>query len=146
MKLLNYNIVLLVFVAVTILGCKETDHPLTEKGKLLTAPGWHISSDIENGIQHNLDAPWSLDDCWFFYANGTFLNSVGKVLSPTTGGLHEKDSYGTWELVENETKLSYSNNNPYYQLTDSIEIKPDTMILIIHFETVNRLLIYTHCN
>ena len=116
MKLLNCNIVLLVLVAVTITGCKETDNPLTEKEKLLTAHGWHMSSEIENGIQHNLNAIWSLDDCWFFNSNGTFINSLGKVLNPSTiGGIHEKDSYGTWELVENETKLKFSINNLYSQ-------------------------------
>jgi len=152
MKLLSLIVILI--LVMMIAGCKKKENvsienkPLTENEKLLTAHGWHLSLDIENGEQHELNSPWSLDDCWFFYPNRTFINSYGTILRPPgPGGSPEENSSGTWELGENETNLNWTTTKPYnFQLSYPVIIKPDTMILTIITQEVNRILIYTNCN
>jgi hypothetical protein len=154
MKLLSFSMVLLVFFAVTIAGCKKKDNilseknkPLTENEKLLTAHGWHESLDIENGIPHE-SIDWSKDDCWFFYPNRTFIYSLGTLLRPPgPGESPEENRSGTWKLDENETKLNWTTDKPYnFQLSYPVIIKSDTMIITIITTNVNRILIYTNCN
>jgi hypothetical protein len=137
----------------TIAGCKKKDNvlienkPLTENEKLLTAHGWHMSLDIEDGQQHDLNSLWSLDDCWFFYPDRTFVYSYGTQLRPPgPGGSPEKNLSGTWELVENETILTWTTTYPYNsKVSDPIKIKSDTMIVTIITQEINRILIYTNC-
>ena len=144
MKLLS--LILILFLVMMIAGCKKKDNkPLTENEKLLTAHGWHMSLDIENGEQHELNSPWSLDDCWFFYPNRTFVNSYRT--PPGPGGNREVNSSGTWELGENETILNWTTTKPSnFQSSYPVIIKPDTMILTIITQELNRILIYTNCH
>jgi hypothetical protein len=150
MRQLSCNLVLFVFLVVTIAGCKKKDNilikPLTEKEKLLIAHGWHESLSIEDGVPHEATL-WSIDDCWFFYPNRTFIYSLGTLLRPPgPGGTPEQNSSGTWELNENETELNWTTNKPYNaQSSYPIIIKSDTMILTIITQDINRILIYINC-
>ena len=150
MRLLSFNLVLIVFLAITTASCKKKDNilikPLTEKEKLLSAHGWHESLIIEDGIPHEV-TPWAIDDCWFFYPNRTFVYSLGTILRPPgPGGNPEQNSSGTWELNENETELNWTTNKPYNaELSYPIKIKSDTMILTIITQDVNRIRVYTNC-
>jgi hypothetical protein len=154
LKLLSSIVILLIFLAVVNTGCKKKDNilienpkPLTENEKLLTAHGWHNSLTIEDGIPHE-STLWSTDDCWFFYPNHTFVNSVGAMLRPPgPGGPREENSSGTWKLDENETKLDWTTTKPYnFQLSYPVIIKSDTLIITIITPEVNRILIYVACN
>jgi len=143
-------LVLIVFLVVTTVSCKKKDNilikPLTEKEKLLSAHGWHESLIIEDGVPHE-GTPWSIDDCWFFYPNRTFIYSLGTLLRPPgPGGNPEQNSSGTWELNENETELNWTTSKPYNaQLSCPIKITSDTMILTIITQEVNRIRVYTNC-
>jgi hypothetical protein len=151
MRQLRFNLVLIAFLFVTTGCCKRGDNilvkPLTEKEKLLSAHGWHESLIIEDGVPHEVTAPWSVDDCWFFYNNRTFIYSLGTLLRPPGPGENpEQNSSGTWELNENETELIWTTNKPYNaQLSYPIKIQSDTMILTIITQDVNRLRVYTNC-
>ncbi len=96
----------------------------------------HNSLTIEDGIPHE-STLWSIDDCWFFYPNHTFVNSVGAMLRPPgPGGTREENSSGTWKLDENETKLDWTKIKPYnFQVSYQIIIKSDTIIITIITDT-----------
>jgi hypothetical protein len=148
MRLLSFNLVLIVFLVVTIAGCKKKDNipikPLTEKEKLLSAHGWHQSLYIKDGVPHELNVPWSVDDCWFLFPNRTFIYSLGTLLKPPgPGGNPEQNSSGTWELNENETELNWTTYKPYnFQLSYPVIIKSDTMIIT---HDVSNISIYINC-
>jgi hypothetical protein len=131
MRLLSFNLVLIVFLVVTIASCKKKDNilikPLTEKEKLLSAHGWHESLIIEDGIPHEVTL-WSTDDCWFFYPDRTFIYSPGTLLRPPSPGVNpEQNSSGTWELSENEAELNwttkFTSHNLFYTYTFRIFVR-----------------------
>jgi hypothetical protein len=132
------SILFIVLIVILIPSCQKDKKDqiffLTEKEKLLTSHGWHNSSIKINGVELTL-TPWSVDDCWYFRADGTFTYSYGVLKSY----MHEKDLIETWELSEDETTLIYALTSP------GITITENEMILTVIYEDETRVYTYVPC-
>ena len=124
-----------------LLGCCDKDN-LTEKEILLTSHGWRVTSTRLNGIERIEWEPWQLDDCIFYYPDGTYLYSYGTIRAPG----QEQDMKGTWELIEDETKLYKTyGSTPSLHPPPSIDITENAMILTFIVEAGISEVLYGPC-
>ena len=134
------SVVSLVLV-IMLLGCCQKDN-LTEKEILLTSHGWSVTTKRLNGIEIIIWEPWQLDDCIFYYPDGTYLYSYGTIRAPG----QEQDMKGTWELIEDETKLYKTyGSTPSLHPPPSIDITENAMILTFIGEAGISEVLYGPC-
>ena len=113
---------------------KDKIYVLTEKEKLLTSHGWHISSIKINNVEIPL-TPWTVDDCWVFREDGTTTYHYGTLISNS----HETDWTGTWEFSDDEKTLIYASTSP------GIDITSSEMVLTDIYNGDTRVYTYTGC-
>lgn len=100
MKSINYLVLFVFALALTVTSCKK-DNATKSNKDILTSKSWKISSMKINGVAWTVDA-CSKDDIIIFATNGTFTNNPGAIKCDP----NETTTTDSWSLSDDGKYLT----------------------------------------
>jgi hypothetical protein len=111
MKSVNYLLLIVIALALTVSSCKENSKSAKE---ILTTGSWKMSTQKYNGELITID-DCEKDDYITFAADGTYIYSIGA----NTCYDGETNDNGTWTLSADEKTITVDGDDASVVITES---------------------------